>query len=636
MKIASLYPCPYDTQDRHEHNASILDGERVFAYEEGKLTSVKNDGTGQFPERSLMSGLKELNILPSEIDHWVFPIPKRNIPISDYFQFFNTILKAYTGNVENFESWFHDRVHFVPHHLAHVALAVETSSFQDCLYFSQDGGGDFGDPRDFLFGKYNNGTYQHIAEHHGLKTICSFHAFITDALGFSGGDNGKTSGLSGYGRVIPDLYTQLSTLISNDPGGITFHRERFERTSVNLEKVRPSEYDRAKIFNQYPSNTNVTQMVLEYLPQDIAATGERLVQDMFLKLIEPLSRQFKNSNAVFSGGLFQNVSLNHRILESKLFNSVHFPMAPSDGGLSLGQAFWLRRKLTPNNLKPQNTQSAYIGPSFSTSDIEQLLKRFRLHYERVNDIALDAAKMIINGRVVGWFQSRGEFGPRSLGARSILADARSVESKSKINQLMKKRDWFMPYAPSVCEEDLANWVTDPLYSPYMQIAFRVKPERHSDIPSGIHVDGTSRFHVVRKKENPLYWQLIQNIKTITGVGVVLNTSFNRHGIATISTPRQAIEHLLEGCMDVLYIDSFKVEANKNRLFTKGELPISDESSLLRTDCIQRIGVIKKMGSSDQLNKYINHLSSWLQIPISANMSKEDIQAAIETKQSKLT
>jgi carbamoyltransferase len=605
MIIASMYPCPFDGQDRHEFNSSLIQGDKIYSYEEGKITSLKNDGTPKFPERSLMLGFKEFGILPNQVEKWVFPTPKTEVNLEDFYLLFSWYFKAYDGTRNKFERWYRERVFFVEHQISHASLAVYGSDFTDCAFLCMDGGGDFGDKRGYVFGEFSNNNFDIKFESTGVDTIASFHSFVTDAIGFSGDDNGKTSGLASYGKVQPDLKKEISRLVTvNKEEGVKFERKRFNISDVNLSKVKADSYDRTKIFSQYPSDTNILRLGIEYLPHDIAATGEQILQESVLKLVKTLREETECNNIVFSGGLFQNVALNKALLNAE-FDNVYFPSAPSDSGLSLGAALFIKNKNKPNT---PETLSAYLGPSFSATDIKELLDRHRLIYHKHNNIAKVVANKLKDGHTVGWFQGRGEFGPRSLGNRSLVADPRDIRSKEKINQLLKKRDWFMPYAPSILEEDYLDWVIQEHYSPYMQIAFDMNPEMVDKVPSAVHVDGTTRVHVVRKSENPLYWDLINEFKKLTGIPVILNTSFNRHGIATISTPRQAVEHLLEGCMDYLAIGGNLISFEDNRIVANRDEITEKEDFLLKLGSIKRLEVFKSHGTDDQMSIYLGKLS----------------------------
>ena len=269
---------------------------------------------------------------------------------------------------------------------------------------------------------------------------------------------------------------------------------------------------------------------------------------------------------MLSGGVFQNVTLNKYIQESKIFKNYYFTMASGDSGLSLGAALYVKSKNKKNindNLLP-----AFLGPSYNHEEIEKILIQSRIKFIKTKDIEKKVANLISQGNCVGWFQGKAEYGPRSLGARSILADPRKKSSKSRINQFLKKRDWYMPYAPSIMREYIKEYMNSPIYSPYMQIALNIKEDKKKLIPAAIHVDGSSRVHVISKEDNKKYWNVINEFNKITGVPVILNTSFNRHGISTISDPRQAVEHLLDGCMDYLAIENFLISFKDNRIAKK--------------------------------------------------------------------
>ncbi len=613
MIIASLYPCPFDSQEHHDSNAAIIKDGVVYAYEEAKLTGVKSDATTKFPERSLLMGCKELGIAPAEVDRWVLPTPSRPVDLEEQFVFFSSLFKAFKGAFEDFPKWYTSHVTFVDHQMGHAALAVLASPFNECAFICQDGGGDPGDPRNFIFGEFKEGTFTIKKESRGYNNVCAFHAFVTDALGFYGLDNGKTSGLAAYGAVQPELAQQYRGLLAVNESGIDFHRERYAVTELNIGKVNPASYDRNKVICRYPSDTNILRMSLEYLPMDIAATGEHVMREVFIEFLKKLRQETSMKRVVFSGGLFQNVALNNFLLESRIFEDVYIPMAPSDAGHALGQALYVEHVSKP--VQREKPLSAFLGPSFKKEEIRSLLDQFRLNYTEEKDIAESASRLIADGKTIGWFQGRAEYGPRSLGARSMLADPRSASSKTRVNQLLKKRDWFMPYAPSIQEEHVEEWIEIPHSSPYMQIAFRVKPEQASRIPAAVHVDGTSRVHAVARGDNESYWRLLEDFRKRTGIPVVLNTSFNRHGIATISTPRQAIEHLLEGCMDYLAIDDFLVGFEENRRAAPRTTSEKSEDILLKEDCIYRLKDVCAHGSEKQIGAYAERLSRLIGVPV---------------------
>lgn len=614
MVVAGLYPNPFDPAASHDYNAAIIAGPQVYAYEEGKLTGIKSEPTVRSPERSLMLGLKELGLKPHQVDLWAFSQPSRPVSPADFKHFFD-MLKAYDGTPQDYERWFAEHVVLVPHQLGHAALGVYASPFEDCAFLCMDGGGGGGDSRNYVFGEFDGAEFTVIREASGYRSLGTFHKFVTDALGFNALDSGKTSGLAGYGRVIPELERAFLALAESGADGVTFALQRFGRTATNPHKASPQEFDRNKVYYSFPSDNNVLRMCLEYLPHDVARTAEEVLKTICQTVLQEVRTLTKKDKLVVSGGLFQNVALNCFIRESKVFASTYFPMAASDAGLGLGMAYYAAVKRGRAKKTRTTCLTPLIGPSFETTETEKLLKRFRLNYSVDKDIAKTVATLIAEGHVVGWFQGRAEYGPRSLGARSICADPRCFESKLRINQLLKKRDWFMPYAPSILKERVAEWVGEPVESPYMQVAFKLRAGSEQLIPAAIHVDGTSRVHVVTREENPKYWLMIHEFEALTGIPVVLNTSFNRHGISTISSPRQAVEHLLEGCMDYLAIDDFLISVQDNRRFNESPVHVVSEEVALQQDCIRRLKVFESFGDQTQLANYCQHLSRLLGVEI---------------------
>ena len=208
-----------------------------------------------------------------------------------------------------------------------------------------------------------------------------------------------------------------------------------------------------------------------------------------------------------------------------------------------------------------------------------------------------------NGSIVGIFQGKAEYGPRSLGSRSILADPRKKISKFKLNQKIKKRDWFMPFAPAILDKDYKDFFDDEYPSLYMQKAIRVKEKFKKLIPSAVHVDGTCRVQYVDKKIFSNFWKIISEFKKITNLPMVLNTSFNRHGISTLSSPRQAIEHLLEGNIDILYLSKFKIKFTKNRIEKRKNFVYQIEKNLLAKQNLLWLQKNKHLMSDKSIRKF---------------------------------
>lgn len=580
MVIASLYPCPFDLQFRHDFSASIYKNGKIFAYEENKINSLKSDSNSRFAERSFFAGCRELGIEPTDIDYWILPKTSRNFKIRDLYLFFSFFLKIYRGKEKDFLIWSKKKIKFISHHDSHVGLSVVSSGYKECAFLSIDGGGDFGDKRNTYWGKYKDNRFIKHGQLYGTNNICSFHAFVTDFCCF-GTDNGKVNGLASYGNVNEDLYKDLINLLSLSKNGISFNRKRFRISNFNLSKYKFDQYESYKVLNQQPSYTNIFKICSGYLLEDVAATAEKVIKDIICDFLVHIQNKTKSKNLVVSGGLFMNVGLNGYISEKKIFDKIFFPVAPSDIGLSLGAILFFLKKYKKNIKINKYGLNPFLGPSFSQSECLDALDKFRLDYKVKKDHSKAAAKYISKGKIVGIFNGRAEFGQRSLGARSILADPRRITSKQKLNLHLKKRDWFMPFAPSVLQEDYEEWFGDSQKSYYMQLTNKiVDKNKILKIPAAVHVDGTCRVQLVDKNINKNYWNIINNFKKITGIPLLLNTSFNRHGISTISSPRQAIEHLLEGCVDVLYLEGVEIKLDKNRKIKEKRPSFANENYLL--------------------------------------------------------
>ena len=559
MIIASIYPCPYDNQIRHDFSSAIFKDGEIYAYEEDKASGFKNFSNYIFPEISLFYGFKELNIDPEKINFWLLPTPSKKFDKQKLFTFFSGIVKCYKGKEVDFQKWLKKKVIFIDHHDSHVGLAVSSSGFKKTAYLSVDGGGDFGDKRNCLFGEYSRFKFKNIFEDRGLNNICSFHAFITDSLCF-GVENGKVNGLSAYGKVQKKLIIDFEKILKVKNNGIFFNRKRFEKTKTNFTKFNPEGYQRYKVINRQPSNTNIFKIVKNYKIEDVAKTAEEFLKNKIFEFLHIIKKKTSFDNIVFSGGLFLNVSLNGLIVNQKIFKRHFFNMAPSDNGLSLGAIAFNLLKYKKKSFKVfRYGTSPYLGPSFTKNETKQILDKFNLKYVIPKNYHLDIAKNISKGKIIGLFDGRAEFGQRSLGNRSILADPRSKLSKLKLNLLLKKRDWFMPFAPAILDIDFENWFPDQQKNYYMQsINFLENKKLLKKIPSAVHVDGSCRCQYVEKKINNNFWKIINYFKKLTKIPILLNTSFNRHGISTIATPRQAVEHLMEGSINLLYINGFKV------------------------------------------------------------------------------
>jgi carbamoyltransferase len=263
-------------------------------------------------------------------------------------------------------------------------------------------------------------------------------------------------------------------------------------------------------------------------------------------------------NICLAGGVALNSKANGKILSSGIVDRIFVQPAAGDDGVCLGAA------LVPyldngGKLPMHKMRHAYLGAENSDEEIEKALTTYKLRATRVGDPAAAAAEMLANGKILGWVQGRMEFGPRALGARSILADPRDPEMNAKVNNAVKFREWWRPFAPSMLAEVAGEYIESATDSPFMILTAQVRPEKRSVIPSVTHVDGSARPQTVEQDVNPLYWRLIREFGNRTGVPVVMNTSFNLRGEPIVSTPTDAVRTFFSSGMDALVIGSFVVE-----------------------------------------------------------------------------
>jgi len=313
------------------------------------------------------------------------------------------------------------------------------------------------------------------------------------------------------------------------------------------------------------------QFVGKYKREDIAAAGQNVLEKISVELVERAVNKTKYKKVCLAGGVAMNVKMNMAIKMSKSVDEVYICPNPADTGAPLGAALYTCIKLMKEKgikWTPNRILDSYYGREYSNKEIEESIKKYRLKSNKIKNPSKVAAELIAKGKVIGWFQGRNEYGPRALGNRSVLADPRRIKIKEKINKYLKKRDWFMPFAPSILEDYLGDYVENPTEAPFMIMAFKAKREKLKKIPSAIHIDGTLRPQTVRKNVNKKYYELIDNFRKITGVPLILNTSFNKHGLPMIMSPDDAMEHIVRGDIEILIIGDYMIDSKVNIKETK--------------------------------------------------------------------
>jgi len=450
------------------------------------------------------------------------------------------------------------RFHNVEHHRAHLASCFYVSPFERAALLSIDGFGDFISTM-WAQGEGNSIEVLGYVEYPHSTGIA--YTATTQFLGFPHyGDEGKVMGLAPYGK--PRFIREFRHIIRTEENGqfrlnldyFRHHTEGVEMTwdhgSPVIGRVFSDEF--AKLFGppREPGSA------LTDRERDIAASLQLCLEEVGFHVLEHLHEQTELTDLGLAGGVAYNSVMNGKILLNTPFKRVFVQPAAGDSGTALGVCYHIYNSIL-NGLRGEVMIGAYTGPEFSNDEIRAVLEQSALPFEAYTDEELtkQAARDIAAGLVVGWFQGRMEFGPRALGNRSIVVDPRRAEMKEILNDRIKKREPFRPFAPSILEERVGDYFEQTHPAPTMLMVYQIREERGAEIPAVTHVDGSGRLQTVSREVNERYYQLISDFADLTGVPVILNTSFNENE-PIVCTPQEAIECFRKTKMDVLYLGNY--------------------------------------------------------------------------------
>lgn len=437
------------------------------------------------------------------------------------------------------------RWHFVSHHVAHAASAFHASPYQDAAVLTLDGRGE----RATTTYNVGQGTrLQTIGEVTMPHSLGILYEQVTTYLGFlHSSDEYKVMALASYGK--PRYADQFRDIIR-----VTGH---------GRYTVQPPELSTRFGPPRAPGGR------FEQEHHDIARSLQMVLEETVLELVEWLHETTGSRTLCVAGGVALNCVLNAKIRDQGPFRRMWVQPAAGDAGTALGAALWVDAQarvasssvLLPgetHNERPYTMDHAFLGPVYEDDEIEAFLNRSKLPYRRLTDIADETADLLARDRIVGWFQGAMEFGPRALGARSILASPISPTMQDRLNDI-KDREDFRPVAPVVLEEEAPNWFVKAGVSPFMLFVFDVRAEQAHRIPAVRHVDGTARVQTVNRGQHPLYYDVLKAFQRRTGVPVLVNTSFNTRGEPIVCSPRDAIESFWTSPLDALVIGSYLLE-----------------------------------------------------------------------------
>jgi carbamoyltransferase len=548
--------------------AIVVDGKVIAAIEEEKLSGIKHDNS--FPFKAIAWCLSYANVTVDDIDivcWYENPELKYDRVKNTLGRKWITNLKTWFGFKKEFKSTEGDLAQYlekhigftgklfkVKHHLSHLSLSFYTSPFNDAIGLSIDGVGEW-DTASIAKCDINTGITE-IKSVYFPNSLGLVYSTITSYLGFKPNEGEyKVMGLAPYGTPknyehIFDKFTKLGgeDIISIDQKYFTWEYSNTDMFTMDLVDLIGFE-----------PRTPDSEIELHHM--ELASALQSWYEKCFYYLINLSTEYIESKNLVLGGGCAYNGTANGKIKQNTPIKDVWIPYAPSDAGSAIGACLYVwHENLGYSKKLGGDNQSPYLGPDFSKDEIEDALR------DNLDDIVIrklsdselvkEVAQMINNGSIVGWFQGRTEFGARGLGNRSILANPHLSDIKDKINTVVKKRESFRPFAPSVTYEDYTKYFESEGEVPYMNQV--VKVTGYKDIPSVTHVDRSARIHTVRKEQNPLYYKLLKEFEKISGTPILLNTSFNLNGHTITNDPKKAIWTFLNSEMDYLIIENYLI------------------------------------------------------------------------------
>lgn len=448
------------------------------------------------------------------------------------------------------------RFHYFEHHLCHAASTFYLSPFESAAVLTMDGTGE---DTTTMFSRGNGTDLRTLKRIKLPHSLGQFYSAVTNFVGFDmfAGDEWKLMGLAAYGKPIYKDFFAQKVLSANGSGD--FH---LNIRVLDHHLAKHYKFPEAIISELGPARQPDEE--LEQRHMDIAASAQKVLEDVVLNLLQHLHSETGEKNLCLAGGVAFNSVMNGRIMQESPFEEYFVQPAAGDAGCSLGAAYLVHHKVLK---QPRSAvmKHAYYGPGFSAAACESALKAAGMNFETLaeDELISRVANMIADGAIVGWFHGRMEFGPRALGSRSFLADPRRGDMRQLLNEKVKLREWFRPLAPSMLEEASENVFGFDHRDPFMVTVISVREEMRDAIPAVVHVDGTARPQTVSQRTNPRYWKLIKKFEEVAGVPALLNTSFNIQE-PIVCTPEDAINTFRGARFDALVLEDHLVLRSSNR------------------------------------------------------------------------
>jgi len=590
----------------HDSAAALIEnGKIVAAAQEERFSRVKHDSS--FPKNAIKFILDFKKITISQIDAIVFyekPFLKFERLLETYvacapkgFKQFSRAMPAWVKDklfqknqiikfLYSIDKTFIDekKILFSEHHLSHAASAFYPSPFNEAIILTADGVGEWATTTVAIGKNRNLEIVKEINFPHSLGLLYSSFTYY---IGFKvNSGEYKLMGLAPYGKPI---YADIikKELVSIKKDGSFWLNQKYFDYMTGLKMIN-NEFE--NLFGR--KTRNPLKDKIEQFHMDIASSIQKVTEEILIKILINLKEEYKVNNLCLAGGVALNCVANGKILKEKIFKNIWVQPAAGDAGGSLGAAlaYWNLECVTEQSITKKDyddMQGSYLGPEFNDDIIERKLDKIGAKFQKLdyNNLLEKTAKLISEGNVIGWFQGRMEFGPRSLGSRSILADPRSFEMQKKLNLKIKFRESFRPFAPAILEEDLCNWFDLKEPSPYMLQVSQIKEHlkinitedantfgidklnlKRSKIPAVTHVDFSARIQTVNKDTNSKFYDLISKFKNLTGCPILINTSFNVRGEPIVCNPEDAFRCFVGTNMDVLVIGSYLLKKSEQKIF----------------------------------------------------------------------
>ena len=584
----------------HDSAATILvDGKIIAAAQEERFTRKKHDSS--YPFNAIEFVLNHANLKLNDVDQIIFfekPFLKFERLLETYIAFAPRGFKSFCMAMpiwlreklfqkkvlynelkrhdQNFKN--NDKIYFSDHHLSHAASAFFPSPFNEAIVLTADGVGEWATTT-VAIGKANKLEIK--KEIHFPHSLGLLYSAFTYYAGFKvNSGEYKLMGLAPYGRPVYEDKIKNNLIDIKDDGSFHLNQAYFDY-ATGLTMTNKKFNDLFGQNSRDPKKDKLTQFHM-----DIAASIQRVTEDIMIKIVKSLKEEFNISNLCLAGGVALNCVANGKILKVKLFDNIWVQPAAGDAGGSLGAALalWHIEQNNPRTVSLiDDMQGSYLGPEYTQSQIEKQLDEVGAKYKTLNEeeIYEKTAQCLSEGQAIGWFQGRMEFGPRALGNRSILGDPRSSTTQKNLNLKVKYRESFRPFAPSILKENLTEWFDISVDSPYMLMVSNINKDKtiemnedqkklfgidklnikRSEIPAVTHVDYSARIQTVHKETNEKYYKLIKKFKEKTDYPVIVNTSFNVRGEPIVNTPKDAFNCFMGTELDKLIIGKCYLDKN---------------------------------------------------------------------------